>query len=73
MTQQSALEKDLNGGGSGAPETGNGNWVKGRRKEFDLLHPDFDNPQHDPHWDYESSEFPAGVRIYPDGWEHKVP
>ncbi len=58
--------------GKGTPKSGKGNWVKGKKKNREELLPDFNNPQHDPHWDYYSPKFPGGARIYPDGWEHKV-
>lgn len=57
--------------GRGTPKSGKGNWVKGDKKEQEELYPDFTNSKHDPHWDYYGPEFPAGARIYPDGWEHK--
>jgi hypothetical protein len=35
------------------------------------IKPDLDHPYHGPHWDYYGPNFPDGIRIYPDRWEHK--
>ena len=59
--------------GNGEPGTGKGSWVKGERGEMEKLHPDLTHlPPVKPHWDFESHDFPDGVRLNIDGtWEHK--
>lgn len=59
--------------GTGPPESGRGNWVRGEKPNREKLNPDFKHkPPVGPHWDYESADFPDGVRIKPDGtWEYK--
>ncbi|MFI0436054.1 MAG: hypothetical protein ACH350_10110, partial [Parachlamydiaceae bacterium] len=62
--------------GKGGPETGKGNWVKGKRADGTLeeLHPDLDHPlPTGPHWDYYGPDFPNGARLKPNGkWELKL-
>ena len=53
--------------------SGKGNWVKGDKEEQEELRPDFNHPDHEPHWDYYGPKFPVGTRIYPEGWEYKKP
>jgi RHS repeat-associated protein len=57
--------------GKGEPEDGKGNWIRGRKPDLEQLNPDLDHPYHGPHWDYYGPNFPDGIRIYPDRWEHK--
>ncbi|HAB98353.1 MAG TPA: hypothetical protein DCE71_00855, partial [Parachlamydiales bacterium] len=59
--------------GKGKPGTGKGSWVKGQRGSQEILYPDLDHPPPiGPHWDYESSDFPEGIRIFPNGtWSPK--
>ena len=52
-------------------EDGKGNWIRGRKPDLEQLNPDLDHPYHGPHWDYYGPNFPDGIRIYPDRWEHK--
>lgn len=52
--------------GKGPPGSGRGNWVKEGTNE--TLHPDLTHPQPiGPHWDYDSPDFPDGIRIFPNG------
>ena len=59
--------------GKGKPQSGKGNWVRGEKPNLEKLNPDLDHPLPiGPHWDYESPNFPDGVRIKPDDtWEYK--
>lgn len=59
--------------GKGKPGTGKGSWVKGERGSQEILYPDLDHPSPvGPHWDYESPDFPEGIRIFPNGtWSPK--
>lgn len=53
--------------GSGDPESGNGNWVRGKRPNHERMNPDFEHEGDiPPHWDYHGPRYPKGVRIFPD-------
>jgi len=58
--------------GKGKPGSKEGNWYNPETKES--LHPDLDHPPpKSPHWDYESPDFPDGIRLNLDGsWEPKL-
>ena len=57
--------------GKGSPESGRGSWYNPETGE--QLYPDFNHLLPiKPHWDYESPQYPKGVRLYLDGtWEPK--
>ena len=61
--------------GTGDPGSGQGNWVRGKKKDNNKeeLHPGLNHPNPiGPHWDYKGPKFPEGIRIKPDGsWEPK--
>jgi RHS repeat-associated protein len=51
----------------GNPDTEKGSWVKVTDDSSETLYPDFDHPDHDPHWDYTHSKYSRKMRIYEDG------
>lgn len=59
--------------GKGAPESGQGSWVKENDTEKEILHPDLNHPPpKKPHWDYTGPDWEDGVRLNIDGtWEPK--
>jgi hypothetical protein len=59
--------------GKNKPGSGKGSWVKGEKGSQEILYPDLNHPPPiGPHWDYESPDFPEGVRIFPNGtWSPK--
>lgn len=66
-------DSDFEWKGNGEPGSGRGSWVKGQGETREILYPDLNHPPPiGPHWDYESHDFPEGVRIFPDGtWSPK--
>ena len=65
--------EDFEWKGNGPPESGEGNWVKGKGNTKETLYPDLNHPKPiEPHWDYYGPKFPKGARLYLDGtWAPK--